>query len=220
MQHVPWKQVKLLKQVLTTGLTVHERLLLCDLLQMKLHSVEVGEILGYEGKRGCAITHPPPKKPKQKTTKKPKTFCTRLRHFHSSVHTHTHIHTQTQTHAAKSVFFFLYDKQGWRQTQSAAAGLSARVHAEQLDALRAPVEAHSRVEDQWPDVRDEEVLRLVFLHVFELELWEFLFKQKEEERWGQDAQGTEKKKCWQMLKRGGRFHSKHSDLSYRHSWSQ
>lgn len=53
--------------------------------------------------------------------------------------------------------------------------LSARVHAEELDALRAPVQADPGVEHQRPHVRDEEVLWLVLLHVFELELWEFLF---------------------------------------------
>ena len=56
---------------------------------------------------------------------------------------------------------------------------SARVHAEQLDAVRAPVKANSSVEDQGPDVGDEEVLRLVFLHILELQLWKLLFTQKE-----------------------------------------
>lgn len=37
-----------------------------------------------------------------------------------------------------------------------------------------PVKADSRVENQGPDIRDEEILRLVFLHIFELELWKFL----------------------------------------------
>lgn len=41
--------------------------------------------------------------------------------------------------------------------------------------MRAPVEADSRVEDQGPDVGDEEILRLVFLHILELELRELLF---------------------------------------------
>lgn len=52
---------------------------------------------------------------------------------------------------------------------------SARVHAEQLDAVRVPVEADSRTEDQGPDVGDEEVLRLVFLHILKLELGKLLF---------------------------------------------
>lgn len=52
---------------------------------------------------------------------------------------------------------------------------SARVHAEELDAVWAPVEAHSRVKDQGPDVGDEEVFGLVLLHVLELQLWELLF---------------------------------------------
>lgn len=52
---------------------------------------------------------------------------------------------------------------------------SARVHAEQLDAVRVPVEADSRAEDQGPDVGDEEVLRLVFLHILKLELGKLLF---------------------------------------------
>lgn len=46
------------------------------------------------------------------------------------------------------------------------------------------MEADPRVEDQRPHVGDEEVLRLVFLHIFELELWEFLFTQKREMRCG------------------------------------
>ena len=78
-----------------------------------------------------------------------------------------------------SVCFFSILNGGW--THAAAAGVSAGVHAEQLDAVRAPVEADSRVEDQGPDVRDEEVLRLVFLHVLELELRKLLYTQKEKE---------------------------------------
>lgn len=45
--------------------------------------------------------------------------------------------------------------------------LSGWVHAEKLNALRVPVQTHSGVKDQGPDVRDEEILRLVFLDVFE-----------------------------------------------------
>lgn len=61
-------------------------------------------------------------------------------------------------------------------------GVSPRVHAEELDAVRAPVEADPRVEDQGPDVRDEEILRLVFLHVLELELRKLLLGQEHKER--------------------------------------
>lgn len=58
--------------------------------------------------------------------------------------------------------------------------------------MRAPVEADPRVEDQRPHVGDEEVLWLVFLHIFELELWEFLFIQKRETRRGKISIITDK----------------------------
>ena len=51
---------------------------------------------------------------------------------------------------------------------------SVRVHGKQLDVLRVPVEAYRRVVDQRPDVRDEELLRLLFLHIFEFQFWKFL----------------------------------------------
>lgn len=58
--------------------------------------------------------------------------------------------------------------------------------------MRAPVEADSRVEDQGPDVGDEEILGLVFLHILKLELRKLLFTQKEKEDC-EDAQGMGKK---------------------------
>lgn len=67
------------------------------------------------------------------------------------------------------------------------AGISAGVHAEELDAVWAPMETDSGVEDQGPDIGDEEILRLVFFHIFKLELWKFLFTQKEEGRWKGDC---------------------------------
>lgn len=85
-----------------------------------------------------------------------------------------HTPTQTQTHTHTVFFFFiLYTERRWHAPS--AAGVSARVHAEQLDAVRAPVEADARVEDQRPDVGDEEILWLVLLHILELELRELLF---------------------------------------------
>ena len=44
---------------------------------------------------------------------------------------------------------------------------------EQLNAVGIPVESRS-VEDERPDVRDEELLRLLLLHVFEAEFGELL----------------------------------------------
>lgn len=106
-----------------------------------------------------------------------------------------HTPTQTQTHTCRQVFlsFFLFSlvkiEQGWRCTQAAAtAAGSAGVHAEQLDALRAPVEPDPRVEHQRPHVGDEEIFRLVFLHILELEFWELLFRQTEGEREGENGQ--------------------------------
>lgn len=58
---------------------------------------------------------------------------------------------------------------------------SAGVHAEEFDASRDPVQAHARVEDEGPDVRDEEVLRLVFFHVLKLEFGKFLYTK--EKKW-------------------------------------
>lgn len=95
-----------------------------------------------------------------------------LRHFESSMHAQTHTHTHAETH---SVFI---QQPGLKSHNLLPRAFSARVHAEQLDAMRAPVEAHSRVEDQRPHVWDEELLRLVLLHVFELELRELLFMQE------------------------------------------
>lgn len=87
-------------------------------------------------------------------------------------------HTRTQ----HIISLFFYTEREWRHSLSAAAGISARVHAEQLDAMGTPVEAHSRVEDQGPDVGDEEILRLVFFHVFKLELRKLLFTEKDGEK--------------------------------------
>lgn len=42
-----------------------------------------------------------------------------------------------------------------------------------------PVEADSRVKDQGPDVGDEEILRLVLLHILKLQLWKLLLTQQE-----------------------------------------
>ncbi len=61
-----------------------------------------------------------------------------------------------------------------RQTPEEWCGPSGRVHDEQLDALRVPVQTHSRVKDQRPDVRDEEILRLLLLHVLKLQLRKLL----------------------------------------------
>lgn len=95
---------------------------------------------------------------------------------------HTPTQTQTHTHAVSLFFSFFSILNGDEDTHSLlVAGVSARVHAEQLDAVRAPVEADSRVEDQGPDVGDEEIFRLVFLHILELQLRKLLFTQKEKE---------------------------------------
>lgn len=99
-----------------------------------------------------------------------------------NAHTPTpNIHARTHTHSQHTISLFFYTEREWRHSQSAAAGISARVHAEQLDAMGTPVEANSRVEDQGPDVGDEEILRLVFFHIFKLELRKLLFTEKEEE---------------------------------------
>lgn len=60
-----------------------------------------------------------------------------------------------------------------------AGVLSGRVHAEKLDALRVPVKTHAGVKDQRPDVRDEEILRLVFLDVLEFQLRKLLRRDTE-----------------------------------------
>lgn len=93
-----------------------------------------------------------------------------------------HAHAHTHTHSLHTISLFFYTEQEWRHSPSAAAGISARIHAEQLDAMGTPVEAHSRVEDQGPDVGDEEILGLVFFHIFKLELRKLLFTEKEEEK--------------------------------------
>ena len=53
-----------------------------------------------------------------------------------------------------------------------ARGLGT-VYGEDLDAAGVEVEV-GRVEDERPHIRDEELLGLLFFHVFELEFWEFL----------------------------------------------
>lgn len=114
-----------------------------------------------------------------------------------NAHTHTRTDTHTRTHThMPSVFFFLLNED--EDAKAAAADLSARVHAEQLDPMRAPVEADSRVEDQGPDVRDEEILRLVFLHIFKLELWELLFAHEKRKKDSVNEQGV---KCYHSRRR-------------------
>ena len=83
-----------------------------------------------------------------------------------------HVHYPKPTHAISLFSFFFFCAERRRR-----CGFSAGVHAEQLDAVRAPVEADSRVEDQGPDVGDEEVFRLVLLHILKLELWKLLLTQ-------------------------------------------
>lgn len=84
----------------------------------------------YDTKEKEVVLEPTPQK-----TKRKKKFCTRLRHFHSSVHTHTHTLKHRHTQPSQSVFFFLYDKRGWRQTVSCCRFVSqspcwtARCHA-------------------------------------------------------------------------------------------
>lgn len=90
-------------------------------------------------------------------------------------------HTQTHSHTPASRQSFLLHGTGDGNTVRCKQVFSARVHAEQLNAMRAPVEADSGVKDQGPDVGDEEILRLVFLHVLKLELGELLFAQKQKE---------------------------------------
>lgn len=86
----------------------------------------------------------------------------------------TKIHTRTQVVSLSSLWI-THRKWGTHGClYSVPLLLSARVHAEELDALRAPVQADPGVEHQRPHVGDEEVLWLVLLHVFELELGEFL----------------------------------------------
>lgn len=49
---------------------------------------------------------------------------------------------------------------------------SARVHGEELDVTGVPVQGHGRVVHQGPHVGDEELLRLLLLHVLKLQLGE------------------------------------------------
>ena len=140
----------------------------------KLHSVEAEKLLWYEEKkRGCAAYKEKKKGGRNTILYKVEALSKQRAH---TIKGNAHTPTQTQTHTHKVFFFFfiLYTERRWRHAPS-AAGVSAPDHAEHLDAVRAPVEADARVEDQRPDVGDEEILWLVLLHILELELRELLF---------------------------------------------
>lgn len=76
---------------------------------------------------------------------------------------------------------------GWVPVRWSGAGgagrPSARVHGEELDVTGVPVQGHGRVVHQGPHVGDEELLRLLLLHVLELQLGELL-QQEARVGWG------------------------------------
>lgn len=80
-------------------------------------------------------------------------------------HTRTHTHKKKHTHT-QSFYSVLNCDEGWMFL--GLFSCSTRVHAEQLDAMWVPIEANTRVEDQRPNIWDEEVFWLVFLHVLKL----------------------------------------------------
>lgn len=98
-----------------------------------------------------------------------------------SPHPATHTHPQSPHRArgtSKTIHTHTAHQYTW-ETAARPRTRSAGVHAEELDALGVPVEAHGRVEHQRPHVGHKEVLRLILLHVLELQFWKFL---KEEQR--------------------------------------